>query len=202
MRSRLTPTARRAAILDAARNLFTERGYAGCEMEDIRAACALSRGGLYHHFANKSAVLAACVEQDCIGLAAHIEAAEGDALSALLDAASAHLGVGQGLFAAMKGAEEQLAFLAYLDAAMIRHIQPVLARRLAGALANDASADHLATLFCVVNAHINRQQALGLWDAPQAAGFAATALGALAPMLTDPAPLASRIARLRQVAVG
>lgn len=40
-------------ILDSARELFLERGYAGTRVEHIAAACSLSRGALYAYFGSK-----------------------------------------------------------------------------------------------------------------------------------------------------
>jgi len=45
--------ATRARLLDAAEALFVDRGYEGTSTEQILAAAGVSRGGLYHHFANK-----------------------------------------------------------------------------------------------------------------------------------------------------
>jgi len=48
---------RRAAILDAAAQLFARRGFHGVSMDDIGAAVGMSGPGLYRHFAGKTAVL-------------------------------------------------------------------------------------------------------------------------------------------------
>ncbi len=58
-RSRAT----RRALLDAARHLFTERGYAGTGREQIAARAGVTRGALYHHFASKEALFRAVVEE-------------------------------------------------------------------------------------------------------------------------------------------
>ncbi len=55
--------ATRDAIVDAALVAFADRGYAAASMDDVRLAAGVSKGGLYHHFASKSAVLAAVVER-------------------------------------------------------------------------------------------------------------------------------------------
>ena len=53
--------ATRAALVSAARRLFEERSYAGAATGDIVAAAAVTRGALYHHFADKEALLRAVV---------------------------------------------------------------------------------------------------------------------------------------------
>jgi AcrR family transcriptional regulator len=52
----------RAALLAAARELFTERGFAAAGREDIAERAGVTRGALYHHFANKQALFLAVVE--------------------------------------------------------------------------------------------------------------------------------------------
>ena len=52
----------RGALLTAARELFTERGFAATGREDIAAAAGVTRGALYHHFPNKEAVFRAVFE--------------------------------------------------------------------------------------------------------------------------------------------
>jgi len=50
-------------ILDAAENLFADRGYAGTTMRDVSAAVGLRTPSLYNHFPSKAALYAAVVER-------------------------------------------------------------------------------------------------------------------------------------------
>src|ERR1022692_2205409 len=43
----------RSAILDASRQLFLQRGYAGTPVNAITAACGISRAGFYTYFKDK-----------------------------------------------------------------------------------------------------------------------------------------------------
>ena len=48
---------KRSSILKAAEMLFFERGYERTSVQDILDALSLSKGGFYHHFPSKEAVL-------------------------------------------------------------------------------------------------------------------------------------------------
>lgn len=66
--------AMRAALLAAARSLFVEKGYAETGTPEIVAAAGVTRGALYHHFADKQALFRAVVEAEAEAVAARVEA--------------------------------------------------------------------------------------------------------------------------------
>src|SRR6266567_2013599 len=79
----VTPTRRdehvadtRQALVDAARTLFTEQGYAATGTEEIVAAARVTRGALYHHFHDKTDVFRAVMEQIAREVAEHLIDAE------------------------------------------------------------------------------------------------------------------------------
>lgn len=91
--------ATRTKLIEAARELFAERGFAAVGTEEIVAAAGVTRGALYHHFADKRDLFRAVherLEEDLVaGIAAALSAAATDdpieamgvAVGAFLDAA-------------------------------------------------------------------------------------------------------------------
>ena len=66
----------RQALVDVARRLFTEQGYAATGTEEIVAAARVTRGALYHHFHDKSDLFRAVMEQIAREVAEHLIDAE------------------------------------------------------------------------------------------------------------------------------
>jgi len=64
----------RAALVEAARSLFAERGFTGVGTEEIVRAAGVTRGALYHHFEGKRELFAAVYEQIEAELAQRIAA--------------------------------------------------------------------------------------------------------------------------------
>ncbi|WP_336632674.1 MULTISPECIES: TetR/AcrR family transcriptional regulator [unclassified Microbacterium] len=54
-------TARR--VLDAATELFADRGFADVSLDDIARTAGVTRGAVYHHFGTKSALFSAVAER-------------------------------------------------------------------------------------------------------------------------------------------
>ncbi len=69
----------RDALIEAARGLFAERGYAGVGTEEIVRAAGVTRGALYHHFDGKRDLFEAVYERVESELAQRIAAGALDA---------------------------------------------------------------------------------------------------------------------------
>jgi len=78
--------ATRAALIDAGRRLFADRGYAAVATEEIVRTAGVTRGALYHHFDGKEELFAAVYEQveaDLVAELGQVAADAGDPLDAL-----------------------------------------------------------------------------------------------------------------------
>jgi AcrR family transcriptional regulator len=76
----------RAALLAAARDLFTERGYASTTVSEVAARAGVSNGALYHLFPDKRALMAALFEemqQEVLGRVGAVTAGIADAFERL-----------------------------------------------------------------------------------------------------------------------
>ncbi len=58
-----TAAATRRALLRAARHLFERNGYGGTRLDDVTARARVTKGALYHHFADKRELFAAVHRQ-------------------------------------------------------------------------------------------------------------------------------------------
>jgi AcrR family transcriptional regulator len=61
--------ARRRQILDAARAAFARHGFEGATVRVLEEAAGLSRGAIFHHFADKDALFVALAEADVAQMA-------------------------------------------------------------------------------------------------------------------------------------
>ncbi|WP_175009733.1 TetR/AcrR family transcriptional regulator [Cellulosimicrobium sp. TH-20] len=66
--------ATRAALVAAARDLFVRAGYAATSTPQIAAAANVTRGALYHHYADKQDLFRAVAEAEAEAVAREIEA--------------------------------------------------------------------------------------------------------------------------------
>jgi AcrR family transcriptional regulator len=55
--------ATRAALVESARRLFAERGYANVPADEVVAAAGVTRGALYHHYGDKQGLFRAVFEE-------------------------------------------------------------------------------------------------------------------------------------------
>lgn len=89
--------ATREALLDAARAIFAQKGFAATSTPEIVAAAGVTRGALYHHFADKQALFEAVVEREhgrvaaAIGSATDGAGAPADTIDGLVAGGNAYL---------------------------------------------------------------------------------------------------------------
>ncbi|WP_265922908.1 TetR/AcrR family transcriptional regulator [Cupriavidus nantongensis] len=84
----------RQALTEAARALFVSRGYAETSTPEVCAAAGITRGALYHHFADKRDLFRHVLAEEAAAVAVDIETAtppEQDPAEALLSGAQAYL---------------------------------------------------------------------------------------------------------------
>lgn len=83
----------RKALLDAARTLIVDKGYADTGTPEIVKAANVTRGALYHHFADKADLMRALVRDEAAAVAADINRDTGAAQTpkdAFVDGARAY----------------------------------------------------------------------------------------------------------------
>ncbi|XVV09642.1 TetR/AcrR family transcriptional regulator [Actinoplanes sp. CA-131856] len=93
------PRNRKQLIVEAAGQVFSERGYHAASMEEIAAGVGISAAALYRHFPNKYALFAECADVMADRLTAAVDGApEGasltEVLTALIRVTVAHRGSG------------------------------------------------------------------------------------------------------------
>ena len=75
--------ATRGALMDAARRLFVEKGYADTSTPEVVAAAGTTRGALYHHFVDKRDLFRAVLAREMAAVAEDIRAAAREGLPPL-----------------------------------------------------------------------------------------------------------------------
>ncbi|MFC1459069.1 TetR/AcrR family transcriptional regulator [Microvirga arabica] len=84
----------RKALVQAGRSLFVQKGYAETSTPEIVEAAHVTRGALYHHFADKRDLFRAVLEREAQAVAEEIEASASPDLSpqdALVEGSMAYL---------------------------------------------------------------------------------------------------------------
>lgn len=82
------------ALLEAARALFVSKGYGDTSTPEIALAAGITRGALYHHFADKRDLFRQVLAREAMAVAADIESATPERLGpreALLEGSEAYL---------------------------------------------------------------------------------------------------------------
>jgi AcrR family transcriptional regulator len=90
--------AMRSALIAAGRKLFIEKGFAATGTPEIVAVAGVTRGALYHHFADKEALFAAVIRAEAEAVAQLIESSD----SLNLSPAEALIQGGEAFLAAMR----------------------------------------------------------------------------------------------------
>ena len=82
------------ALIEAARALFVSKGYGDTSTPEIASAAGITRGALYHHFADKRDLFRQVLAREAMAVAADIEAAAPEQLGpreALIQGSEAYL---------------------------------------------------------------------------------------------------------------
>lgn len=190
MRTRQDPAVRAEGILQAAMALFTRDGYSNVQIEHIRRATQLSRGGFYHHFGSKSALLRALVEREQEQL---VKDAGAD-LVTLVALGSSFASADPGVEITLSAPDDIALYLTYLEAAQDRLLAPLIESAIKRDGDGALPPAHAAEIFLAVNIRITRQVMTGKWSPDQARSFSATALRACATLIGRPGLFAPVIA--------
>lgn len=84
--NKLRTEASRAALVEAARFFFSTKGYAETSTPEIVKRAGVTRGALYHHYADKLDLFRAVITQEFSAVAADIDASATDSPVSAVDA--------------------------------------------------------------------------------------------------------------------
>jgi AcrR family transcriptional regulator len=173
--SEAAKAARRAQILDAARDLFTRNGFHATSMDDILRSAGMSAGGAYRYFASKDDIIAAIAAEVLGGLSGTVDVVLAEDPPPTLDAALRRLiryvdglADGQGRLALVVWGEAQrdphIARLARGGGRRIRDLVRELVRRaqVSGEVSCEVDADVLGdVVFSLVPGYLMQKRLLG-----------------------------------------
>lgn len=179
MRTRKPVATRIDEILDAAQSLFLRKGYAAVQIEHIRQETGLSRGGFYHHFGSKTAVLRALTMREQTRLAK----TAGRDLRSLISFGSTYATAQPGLESTLSEPDDIALYLTCLAEAQDKCLAPQLIAAIEAEGDGRISPEHAAELFLAVNHRINGQVLKGLWSHDKARSFSCSALRSLALLI-------------------
>jgi AcrR family transcriptional regulator len=147
---RLEATRRR--VLDGARTAFAQHGYEGATVRLIEEATGLSRGAIFHHFADKDALFLALARDDAEEVAALVDdAGLVEAMRRLRDKDAGWLGVQVEVSRRVRSDPEFAATWAQHLRSIARATQARLARqRDAGVVRRDVPVETLAAFLALV----------------------------------------------------
>jgi len=118
------------AIMDAAIELFTTKGFEATPMDAIAVAANVAKGTLYYHFASKEGIVNAIVERDAAAVEARLVAIEADGLG-FVEEFTASVAATAELIGASFMKLHRMKFIDFRDKtqrAMIVHCAPHFAR--------------------------------------------------------------------------
>ena len=128
LRSRHVEATRRA-VLGAARSLFGQKGYAQTSVDEIAAAALVTKGAVYHHFADKKALFRAVyseVEAEAQARTAEAIDPAGSAIDQIVAGVSAYLDV---------ALDDEVRRITLIDGPTVLGLDPGVLAHLIGGLA-------------------------------------------------------------------
>lgn len=185
---RKDPEARKQELLEAALRLFDRHGYDAMRVDDILSEVGISKGGFYHHFKSKEAVLREAVHREQVNLLSGLETTSDEVdpvegLLAVFEKGSVSLGAGEGVLSTLQSFQARTIYLDQLEIELEQHLKPYLQQLIRTGVEHSVfrsvNPEATAEIFFAVNNHGNRQAILKQLDQQTLAQFNATAIGLL-----------------------